>query len=127
MEPEQSNNHKMSSSPASAATSTTMTVEINTDYSNAARFPAWMALCVFSAICLAAFDSRRGIFSADSSGEKWVLAVTLMSMILSFGAVVMYLIMRAIFVGQVPEMAILVFLIACWSACLPTVMNRKSV
>ena len=118
--------HDPSASPRSnGGGSTTVTLEINTDVSNAARFPAWMALTVFSIVCLAALQSRAGLFSADAAGEKWALAVCLMSMIFSFMAVVAYLVARGLFVGQLPEMGLLIFLTACWSACLPVIMNRK--
>ena len=117
---------KMSSNENEPTSPRTVTLEINTDYSEAARFPAWVALTVFSIVCLAALESRKGLFSADSAGEKWALAVFLMSMIFSFLAVVAYLMMRAIFVGQLPEMGLLIFLTACWASGLPAVMNRKS-
>jgi len=93
-----------------------MTVELNTDYSNAQRFPMWMALCVFSVICLAALESRKGIFNADTSGEKWVTAVAIMSMLLAFIAVIFYLVMRVVFVGQLPEVILTALLLAFWSA-----------
>jgi hypothetical protein len=35
--------------------------------------------------------------------------------------------MRSIFVGQIPEMGLLVFLTACWASGLPAIMNRKSI
>ena len=80
-------------------------IELNTDYQNAERFPAWMALSVFSAVCLAAVNSRQTTSSRDSA-DKWVLSVTVLSMILSFGAVIMYLMMRSVFVGEITEVAL---------------------
>ena len=118
---------KMSSNENTPSSPRTVTLEVNTDYSDAARFPAWVALMVFSIVCLAALESRKGLFSADSAGEKWALAVCLMSMLFAFLAVVAYLIMRSIFVGQIPEMGLLVFLTACWASGLPAIMNRKSI
>jgi hypothetical protein len=81
----------------------TTTIEINTDYQNAERFPAWMALSVFSAVCLAAFDSQQ---SADnrSSAEKWVLSALILSMCFSFFACLAYLAARHLFVAALPEM-----------------------
>ena len=117
----------MSSNENTPTSPRTVTLEVNTDYSDAARFPAWVALMVFSIVCLAALESRKGLFSADSAGEKWALAVCLMSMIFAFLAVVAYLMMRSIFVGQIPEMGLLVFLTACWASGLPAIMNRKSI
>lgn len=98
----------------------TVSVELNYDYQSAHRFPAWLALSVFSAVCLAAVATQ-----VDSRGgaEKWVLSVTIVSMILSFLAVVAYLVMRAPFVGQLPEGALLGLLTALWCAGLPTIMN----
>jgi hypothetical protein len=80
-------------------------VEINTDYQNAERFPAWIALSVFSAVCLAAVNSRASN-TARTAADKWVLSVVCLSMILSIVAVGMYLMMRSVFVGEMFEMGL---------------------
>lgn len=119
--------HNASEAPTSSG-NTTVTLEINTDYTQAYRFPVWMALTVFSTICLAGLHSRKSLFAVtNTAGENWVLAVTIISMVLSFGAVLMYLVMRVIFVGQSSEIGLTIFLTALWAAALPTVMNRTFV
>jgi hypothetical protein len=80
-------------------------IELNTDYQNAERFPAWMALTVFSAVCLAAIISRQTA-GARNAADKWVLSVACLSMILSLLAVAMYLTMRSVFVGEITEVAL---------------------
>lgn len=82
--------------------STRVEMEINMDLS-AKRFPVWMALSVFSAVCLASVTTTVTKSNRDA-GDKWVLSVCCISMALSFIATVMYLISRGLFVGQVPEM-----------------------
>lgn len=83
-------------------TSTTASIELNLDYQSAHRFPAWMALAVFSAVCLAAVNSQQTAGNR-SAGDKWVLSVTIISMCVSFLAVVAYLMVRHLFVAQIPE------------------------
>ena len=80
-------------------------VEYNTDHQNAQRFPVWMALCVFSIISLVAVCTTT---DKDDRGtnDKWVIAVTAVSMGFSFIAVLLYLFMRGVFVGQIPEAAV---------------------
>lgn len=70
---------------------------------NAHRFPAWMSLAVFSAVCVAALDARRDIFNAN---DTWPFVVACLSLILGFGAVVAYLMYRPVFVGQLPEIVV---------------------
>jgi hypothetical protein len=98
-------------------------IEMNTEYHSAHRFPAWMALTIFSAVCLAAIASDT---VHRDAAEKWTLAVTCLSMILSFLAVCAYLFMRGPFVGQIPEAAILITLTALWAAGLPVAMNPEN-
>lgn len=78
------------------------TIELNTEYKQAHRFPGWIALSVFSAVCLAAVQSGLNK-SNRATNDKWVLTVTIISMSVSFLAVVAYLIGRSMFVGQMPE------------------------
>jgi hypothetical protein len=99
---------------------TSFNVELNTDYQSAHRFPAWMALLVFSTISLAATAST---LKDRGATENWVLSVTILSMILSFLAVLAYLMMRAVFVGQIPEGGLLGLLTLIWAAGLPVIMN----
>ena len=96
--------HDPSASPRSnGGGSTTVTLEINTDVSNAARFPAWMALAVFSAVCVAALNARRKIFDAE---DTWPFVVACLSLIMGFGGVVCYHMFRPVFVGQLPEIIV---------------------
>lgn len=70
---------------------------------NAARFPGWMALTVFSAICLAALNAQ----TVDRQpAEKWVLAATIISMTISLASVSGYLCWRHLYVGLLPEMIV---------------------
>jgi hypothetical protein len=100
-------------------------VEFNTEYQNAHRFPAWMALSVFSIVCLAAIGAESTRDERDAA-IKWSLAVASMSMIVSFLAVVAYLVARGVFVGQTPETALVVFVLAFWGAGLPVIMNPSN-
>jgi hypothetical protein len=81
---------------------TTTTIELNTDYQSAERFPAWMALSVFSAVCLAAFNSQQNP-NDRTSADKWVLSATILSMCFSFFACLAYLAVRHLFVATIPE------------------------
>ena len=101
-----------------------LSVEVNTDVSHAHRFPAWMALAVFSAVCLAALTSTTSSSGRDSA-ETWSLAVLCISLILSTLAVLAYLLMRAPFVSQLPEFVVLLLLTGFWGAGLPVLMNPK--
>jgi hypothetical protein len=80
---------------------TRVELDLNTDMS-AKRFPIWISLSVFSAVCLAAVTTTVDKADRDS-GDKWVLAVMCISMSLSFVAVGMYLLSRSMFVGQAAE------------------------
>ena len=81
------------------------TVELNTEYTNAHRFPAWMTLGIFSAICLAAVNSKVEADERDGN-EKWVLACTILSMLVGLAGFAGYLVARSLFVGQAPEMGL---------------------
>jgi hypothetical protein len=82
---------------------TRVELDLNLDMS-AKRFPVWMALSIFSAVCLASVTTTVDKDRRDA-GDRWVLSVTCISMSLSFIATVMYLISRGLFVGQMPEAA----------------------
>lgn len=81
---------------------TTTTIELNTEYQSAERFPAWMALSVFSAVCLAAVNAQQNPENRDAA-DKWVLSVTILSMCFSFFACLAYLAIRHLFVATIPE------------------------
>lgn len=102
----------------------TFSVDINTDYQSptAVRFPVWIAMFVFSTVCLAATAST---LKDRGSWENWVLSVTILSMILSFAAVAAYLFSRSIFVGQHPEGILILLLTVFWSVGLITIMNPR--
>jgi ABC-type multidrug transport system permease subunit len=80
----------------------TTTIELNTDYQSAERFPAWMALSVFSAVCLAAFNSQSNA-DARTAADKWVFSATILSMCFSFFSCLAYLAVRHLFVATIPE------------------------
>jgi hypothetical protein len=106
---------------------TVLTIQV--DYNSAVsaqRFPAWMALAVFSCICLVALQSRRGIFNVDNAGEVWVLIVTILSLILGLVAVLSYLVARTYVVGQTPELVLAGIALALWAAGLPVIMNPSN-
>lgn len=98
------------------ATSSTVTIQLNTDYQSAVRFPAWIALTTFSAICVAALDT------GDKS-TGWCMAVCVISMCLAFFATVAYLTARHLFVGTTVEAAWVFLILAFWGAGLPVIMN----
>jgi hypothetical protein len=78
------------------------TIEINTKYRTAVRFPAWMSLTVFSAVALAALSARIKSDARDADA-KWAMAVVSLSMILGLLGTSAYLFIRGIYVGQIPE------------------------
>lgn len=80
-------------------------VEINTEYQNAQRFPAWMALGIFSTVCLASTTSKFAQNERDGN-VKWVLACTILSMLIGIAGFAGYLFARGMFVGQLPEIAL---------------------
>lgn len=100
-----------------------MTVDVNTDIHQAYRFPAWVALFVFSAVCLAAITST----TEDRTGrEKWVVAVSCISMILAFCASLSYLFVRPKFVGKSIEVWLALIIIVLWCAGWPVIMNTDN-
>lgn len=77
-------------------------VEINTEYRSAVRFPAWIALSIFSGAALISLAARVKS-SERGSEERWALAVTSLSLIFGLLSTAAYLIIRSIFAGQLPE------------------------
>mmetsp|Transcript_23724 Transcript_23724/g.49253 ORF Transcript_23724/g.49253 Transcript_23724/m.49253 type:complete len:321 (-) Transcript_23724:225-1187(-) len=110
------------SSPAQTSNMHLDAVQVNMDYQSHERFPAWIALSVFSAICLAAFCSEIESKFRESE-EKWCLAVYCISMIMAIFASVGYLLVRGIFVGTLFEIAMATVVIAFWGIGLPTMMK----
>jgi hypothetical protein len=94
--------HGLSSSSESQMT--TVQFDVNTDLSPE-RFPAWMALSVFSIICITAQTAKSNENESNNSQEKWTLAVLSLSLILSFLSVLAYLFGRGLYVNQTPEFA----------------------
>jgi hypothetical protein len=84
----------------------TISFQINTEYASAIRFPVWMALFTFSVVCLCALQSSKSLLSPDNASEAWVVAVVVMSLILSLASVFAYLLLRVVFVAQIPEVII---------------------
>jgi hypothetical protein len=73
------------------------------------RFPAWLALALFSAVCLAATETEKfaGTGGNRSAADKWVLSVEILSMTVAFFACVAYLFesIRERFVSKIPEIS----------------------
>lgn len=73
------------------------------------RFPAWLALSIFSAVCLAATETERSAAGGGdrSSADKWVLSVEILSMSFAFFACLAYLFesLRERFVAKIPEIS----------------------
>jgi len=113
----------MHSPSAGSTTSTTTTIELQTDYHNAIRFPMWMSLLAFSAVCLAAVTAKYSYKQDRQADVKWTMSVTIISLCLSFLATAMYLVCRAVFVGQIFEMGMVILVLAFWGAGLPVIMN----
>lgn len=72
-------------------------VELNTEYQSAQRFPAWIVLTAFSAVCLVGVESQYP--PVPTAGHKWSLAVTIISLVLSFVSVAFYLLARHLFIA----------------------------
>ena len=70
---------------------------VNTDISNATRFKGWMALMLFSAICLAASASSER--NPRTGAQNWVLSVEIISMVFALFACCAYLFAREKFQG----------------------------
>jgi hypothetical protein len=99
-------------------------IEMNTDYQSAIRFPAWMSLSIFSTICVIAICTK--VPSEDRTGEmKWTLAVAVLSMVMAFLAVLAYLFCRSLYVAQTPEAGMVATVLAIWGVGLPTIMNPE--
>lgn len=101
-----------------------LTIDVNTDIHQAYRFPAWVALFVFSAICLAAVTSTTE--DGRNGKENWVVASSCISMIVAFSASLSYLFVRPKFVGKAIEVGLALLLIVLWSAAWPVIMNIKN-
>lgn len=73
------------------------------------RFPAWLALTLFSAVCLAATETEKfaGTGGDRSAADKWVLSVEILSMSVAFSSCVAYLFesLRERFVSKIPEIS----------------------
>lgn len=100
----------------------TVDLQLNVDYATHERFPAWIALAVFSAICLAAFASEIPSDRRQSE-EKWVLAVYCISMCVATLASVGYLMARSLFSSTVFEVAMAALVTAFWGIGLPVMMK----
>ena len=75
-----------------------ISIEVNTDYQGAIRFPAWICLAVFSGVCLVAASTE--LDSEDrGSEERWTMTVSAISMSVSIVATLAYLFVRGIFLG----------------------------
>jgi len=96
-------------------------VELNTDYQTAQRFPAWIVLTVFSAVCLAGVESQYP--SQPTAGHKWSLAVTIISLVLSFVSVAFYLLARHLFIATPLEIGTAALLLIFWAAGFSVMMN----
>jgi uncharacterized membrane protein YczE len=105
-----------------ASSSTGAAVELNTTDAHH-RFPAWISLSVFSAVCLAALQSQR---NKEDGEETWAVSVILISVLLSFIAVCFYLCHRELFVGEFPETIAVLLLVGFWAGGLPTIMNPSN-
>lgn len=95
--------------------------QINTEYQSAQRFPAWIALTVFSAICVAATESQ--LPSPATAAHKWVLAVCCISLIFGFFSSLLYLTARHLFAATPFETGVTALLLAFWGTGLPVIMN----
>ena len=67
-------------------------VEVNSDVSDAKRFHQWLALTIFSMVCLIATASAP--HQAADGAYGWVISVEVISMCLSFFACVAYILVR---------------------------------
>lgn len=94
------------------------TIVLDTSVQNAKRFPLWIGLAVFSAICVIAVDSEL-----KTASDKWVLAVTVISLLISITACGCYMMARGRFVAKATETAMVALLTGFWIAGLPVIMS----
>jgi len=94
------------------------TIVLDTSVQDAKRFPLWIGLAVFSAICVIAVDSEL-----KSASDKWVLAVTVISLLISITACGCYMMARGRFVAKATETAMVALLTGFWIAGLPVIMS----
>jgi len=83
------------------------------------RFPVWMALMVFSTICVVALEEEwhgESFFDADETLVVTAFSVSLASLILSFIVMVSYLVIPAAIIGKIWEIIVIFLLLAIWSA-----------
>jgi len=99
-------------------------IEFNNDLQSTHRFLLWIALVVFSTVCVGSVTSA---IEDREPSENWVLGVCIVSLIVSFLSLCMCLLLKPAFVTQTPEMAMIVFLLVIWSAGLPIIhdFNRN--
>ena len=98
-----------------------ISVDVNTDMHQARRFPVWIALFVFSAVCLAAITSTTE--EGRNSKENWVTGASCMSMLVALLASGAYLFIRPHFVGKALEIFAALFLLVIWCVSWPIIMN----
>lgn len=119
MSQEEGNNSNNSSNGVSS------NVEWNTDTSTAVRFPVWIGVLILSVLALASHASGTDE-SNKGTDTKWVLSVTILSMGLSLISVVLYLVQRGLYSGQVPEMVAVGLLASLWGVGLPYIMDPNN-
>jgi hypothetical protein len=70
---------------------------------SSARFPKWIALAVLSLVAWFSVLLER---HSMNSSEKWALSVTTLSMVFGIMGALCYLYSRGLFMGQLPEVAL---------------------
>lgn len=85
------------------------------------RLPGWASLTIFSIVVLAAMNSR----GYSTGAEKWVIALSSISLTFSFLATAAYLIpdARHMFIGEKPEGGLALFILVLWCVGLPIIMD----
>lgn len=87
------------------------------------RLKVWVALFIFSCVCILAHATS--IVIVDTA-VNWVTGAISISIIFSALAVLAYYVVKDVFVGQLPEVALAVVLLIFWCACLPAIMNPSN-
>jgi len=93
----------------------------DTRHKRPVRLPGWVALTVCSIVVLAAMNIR----GHNTGAEKWVIALSSISMTFSLLATAAYLVpdTRHMFIGEKPEGGVALFLLVMWCVGLPFIFD----
>mmetsp|Transcript_748 Transcript_748/g.992 ORF Transcript_748/g.992 Transcript_748/m.992 type:complete len:323 (+) Transcript_748:112-1080(+) len=85
------------------------------------RFSEWVALAVFSAVALGAHESDDD--DNNEKEDKWITAVTSMTICVASLSVLAHFLFAERFVAQAPEAIAVLIVAVVWAGGLPVIMN----